>query len=98
VRWFGLGAALDRHSLTGVMWTAIGRDWKAPADAVARRLVGGAGPGAILCLHDGRVLAHRPDISATIGALERLLPTLAGMGYHFQSVTEISCPTNSRSA
>jgi peptidoglycan-N-acetylglucosamine deacetylase len=28
VRWFGMGRAQRRLSLTGVMWSAIGRDWK----------------------------------------------------------------------
>ena len=29
VRWFGMGRAQRRLSLTGVMWSAIGRDWSA---------------------------------------------------------------------
>ncbi len=98
VRWFGLRDAQRRHGLTGVMWSTIGLDWKASGEEVARRLSDGASPGAILCLHDGRALAARPDISSTIEALERILPTLSGIGYHFQSVSQIACLTNSRNA
>lgn len=76
VRWPGLGAAQLRHGLTGVMWTTIGRDWAADADTIAARLLRGAGPGAILCLHDGRELQARPDIRPTVDALRRLLPVL----------------------
>ena len=39
VRWFGLREAQRRHGLTGVMWSTIGCDWKAPGERVAARLV-----------------------------------------------------------
>ncbi len=94
VRWFGLRAAQHELRLLGVMWTAIGLDWKRPAEAVAARLRAAAANGAIFCLHDGRGLAARPDISATLGAVGRLLPELRDRGYHFESVSEILCPKN----
>ena len=37
-RWFGLGRAQRRLTLTGVMWTVIGYDWKLGADAVVERM------------------------------------------------------------
>ncbi len=62
VRWFGLRGAQERLRLTSVLWSTIGKDWKWPADAVARRVVAGATNGAIFCLHDGRALLERPDV------------------------------------
>ena len=94
VRWFGLRAAQKRLGLTGVMWTAIGRDWKLPAAGVAARLSAAATSGAIFCLHDGRDLKPEPDISATLEAVARLVPQLKDRGYHFETVSEILCPTN----
>jgi peptidoglycan/xylan/chitin deacetylase (PgdA/CDA1 family) len=76
VRWPGLGAVQRELGLTGVMWTAIGLDWKLPADAITRRLLSASGDGSILCLHDGRVLAERPDIRPTLNAVSELLPVL----------------------
>jgi peptidoglycan/xylan/chitin deacetylase (PgdA/CDA1 family) len=93
-RWPGLRAAQRRLGLLGVMWTAIGKDWKLPAAAVAKRLVGAARSGAIFCLHDGRAARLKPEISASIEAVRRLIPALREKGYHFETVSEILCPTN----
>ena len=93
VRWFGLRAALRRHGLLGVMWTAIGLDWKLDAAAIVRRLLNAAQPGAIFCLHDGRAGLARPDIRNTLDAVARLVPALADRGYRFETLSEILCPT-----
>lgn len=93
VRWPGLGAAQRRHRLTGVMWTTIGRDWIAAPQVVADRLVRGASPGAIFCLHDGRELQVRPDISATVQALEIALPLLRDRGFTFTPAGAFHPPT-----
>jgi peptidoglycan/xylan/chitin deacetylase (PgdA/CDA1 family) len=93
-RWFGLRAAQRRLGLMGVMWTAVARDWKLAAPAVAARLVQAARNGAILCLHDGRVAQTSPDIRVTIEAMRALLPALAEKGYHFETVSELLCPKN----
>jgi peptidoglycan/xylan/chitin deacetylase (PgdA/CDA1 family) len=93
VRWFGVRAAQRRHNLLGVMWTAIGLDWKRPAGAIAQRLLAAAAPGAILCLHDGRGTAIRPDISNTLEAVSALMPALADRGYRFETLTKILWPT-----
>jgi peptidoglycan/xylan/chitin deacetylase (PgdA/CDA1 family) len=93
-RWFGLRAAQRSLGLLGVMWTAIGRDWKLPAPAVASRLGAAARNGAIFCLHDGRGAGPRPDIGATVEAVRRLVPALQDKGYHFETVSEILCPKN----
>lgn len=76
VRWFGLGRVQREFALQGVMWTAIGLDWKLPGPAIARRLLNAASDGAILCLHDGRGLAEQPDISPTLDAVREILPRL----------------------
>ncbi len=93
VRWPGLAAAQSEASLMGVMWTAIGGDWKLPANAIARRLLRAARPGAILCLHDGRRVAPDPDISETLAAVNQLIPALLERGFHFETVGQILCPT-----
>jgi peptidoglycan-N-acetylglucosamine deacetylase len=92
IRWFGLREAQARLRLLGVMWTALGVDWKWPGERVAFRLLRRTANGAIFCLHDGRELAHRPDISSTLGAVRRLLPVLLDRGFHFEKVTDILCP------
>jgi len=72
----------------GVMWTVIGNDWSLPAGAVATRVGNGARPGAIVCLHDGRERATRPDITATIAAVAEFLPRLLDQGYTFRTAGE----------
>jgi peptidoglycan/xylan/chitin deacetylase (PgdA/CDA1 family) len=91
-RWFGLRQAQRRLGLLGVMWTAIGRDWKLKAEAIAVRLLTAARNGAIFCLHDGRELQPRPEISETLEAVRRLIPELRARGFHFETVSQILCP------
>ena len=93
VRWFGLRQSQQRHSLSGVMWSTIALDWKRQTPAVVSRLMNGAVPGAILCLHDGRVLERRPDIGVMLQAVRELLPKLMEQGFRFEKVTDILCPT-----
>jgi peptidoglycan/xylan/chitin deacetylase (PgdA/CDA1 family) len=94
VRWFGLRAAQSRLGLLGVMWTAIGSDWRLPGASVAAKLVSAARNGAIFSLHDGRGRQTNPDIRATLEAVGRLVPELVDKGYHFETVSEILCPKN----
>jgi peptidoglycan/xylan/chitin deacetylase (PgdA/CDA1 family) len=93
VRWFGLARAQRRFNLLGVMWTAMASDWRLSAPAIARKLLRAACAGAILCLHDGRERAIKPDIRPTLEALRRLLPELRAGGYEFTTVSELICPT-----
>jgi len=92
VRWFGLGGALKRLELVGVMWTAIGYDWNLKVDGVVERLAARAANGAILCLHDGRELRVRPDIGVTVEAVQRLVPMLLDRGYRLETVNRLLCP------
>jgi peptidoglycan/xylan/chitin deacetylase (PgdA/CDA1 family) len=98
VRWFGLRRAQAELGLTGVMWSAIGYDWKLRADQVASRLAARCAGGAILCLHDGRELRMNPDTGNTVEAVRRLVPQLLDQGYTFETVTRLICPKNSSSA
>ena len=95
VRWFGLREAQRRLGLMGVMWSTLALDWKWPEQRVLRRLLGGARNGAIFCLHDGRTIQSRPDISVTLRTVRELLPQLIERGFHFEKVTDILCPTKS---
>ena len=98
VRWFGLRRAQAELGLTGLMWTAIGYDWKLSADEVVTRMAARAANGAILCLHDGRELRVKPDAGPTVEAVRRLVPLLLDQGYRFETVTRLLCPKNSPSA
>jgi len=90
VRWPGLRRVQNRLHLTGVMWTAIGRDWKWPSRRISRLVLSRAANGAILCLHDGRELQRSPDIRATLDALEFALPILKRRGFSFETVSQIT--------
>jgi peptidoglycan-N-acetylglucosamine deacetylase len=93
VRWFGLRQAQQRLGLAGVMWSTIALDWKRRTPRVVSQLIDGATPGAILCLHDGRVLEHHPDMGVTLQAVREFLPKLMEQGFRFEKVTDILCPT-----
>lgn len=93
-RWFGFRQAQRRLGLQGVMWTAIGYDWKLKADTIVNRMLPRVTNGAILCLHDGREVQARPDIRETVAAVGRLIPLLRDQGYKFDTVSRLLCPTN----
>jgi peptidoglycan-N-acetylglucosamine deacetylase len=94
VRWFGLGAAQERLDLLGVMWTLLGRDWRWPAPRISAFLTGQAREGDIICLHDGRGVQRTPNVDATLRAVAEAVPRLQQMGFHFETVSQILCPTN----
>jgi peptidoglycan/xylan/chitin deacetylase (PgdA/CDA1 family) len=91
-RWFGLGRAQRKMQLTGVMWSAIGYDWKRRADEVVARMAASASNGAILCLHDGRELREKPDVRNTVEAVRLLVPRLLDRGYKFETIGRLLCP------
>jgi peptidoglycan-N-acetylglucosamine deacetylase len=94
VRWFGFREMQRELNLTAVMWTVIGLDWKLSSRAISKRLQQGACDGAILCLHDGRGLNAKPDITQTLKALDESLPVLLDRGYRFETVGQLICPKN----
>ena len=94
IRWPGFRSMQRELRLTGAMWSVLGRDWKLAADQIAQRVLAHAENGAIVCLHDGRALQAKPDISATIEAVETLVPALLDRGFRLETLTEMICPTN----
>jgi peptidoglycan/xylan/chitin deacetylase (PgdA/CDA1 family) len=78
----------------GIMWTVIALDWKLKSSAIAGRLLRGASNGGIFCLHDGRELQSKPDLSEMLRALREIIPALQDRGYRFETVSRILCPTN----
>ncbi len=93
VRWFGFRGTQQRLGLTGAMWSIIGRDWKLPAEAISRRVLSRVTDGDIICLHDGRGTLKDSDIGATIEAVRRIVPNLLDRGYHFETISQLLCPT-----
>jgi peptidoglycan-N-acetylglucosamine deacetylase len=69
----------DRRTL---LWSNWGRDWEARAtpESVAARVTAGAGEGSVLLLHDADDYGAPGCWRATVGALPRVLDTLAGRG------------------
>lgn len=94
VRWFGLREAQQSLHLLGVMWTVIGLDWKLNAGCIVDRVLHGARNGAIICLHDGRGIAPRPDIRETVAATRQIVPALRSRGFQLETVSRLLCPTN----
>lgn len=94
VRWYGVDAAQKRLGLTGVMWTAIGRDWRWPGERVAARLLAASSNGAIFCLHDGRAMQTKPDIHATLDAVDRVIPQLRDRGFQLATVGQLLRPAS----
>jgi peptidoglycan-N-acetylglucosamine deacetylase len=94
IRWFGFRQVQRKLRLMGIMWTVIALDWKLKGSSVADRLLKRASNGGIFCLHDGRELQVKPDISETLRALREILPALQDRGYKFETVSQLLCLTN----
>ena len=81
---------LEEDSLVTVTWDDAPRDWEPhSARQLAAATVARAHPGAIILLHDGLNLAHRPDRSATVAALPTIIHRLRDKGYQFVTVPEL---------
>ena len=93
VRWFGFREMQAQLGLTGVMWTVIGLDWKLPAAAITDRVLSRVRAGGIICLHDGRDTQENPDVTPALEAVRRIVPALIAAGYHFETVSQLLCPT-----
>ncbi|TAN30912.1 MAG: polysaccharide deacetylase family protein [Actinomycetota bacterium] len=70
-----------RMSLTPVLWTAWGRDWRAKAtpDSVIRDLSQGLHPGGTLLLHDSDCTSASGAYVSALGALDLLSDKLKGL-------------------
>ena len=88
-RWMGLREVQKKLSLLGVMWTVIGNDWRWPATRIAQHVLSRVQPGGIVCLHDGRCVQAKPDISNTLAALRKIVPVLKDNGYRFEIVSDL---------
>jgi peptidoglycan/xylan/chitin deacetylase (PgdA/CDA1 family) len=89
LRWAGMLAVQQKLSLLDVLWTVIGNDWKWPASRIAARVLRDSSPGGIVCLHDGRTVEAKPDISQTVAAVRKIVPMLRDQGYNFETVSGI---------
>ncbi len=68
-----------------ILWDVDPTDWATPgAAAVYSRVVGAAQPGSIVLMHDGG-----GDRSGTLAALPRIIDTLRGRGYRFDTVSRL---------
>lgn len=74
---------LPEFGLTAVHWTVIGNDWKRDASAIASRVLGKAGDGAIVCLHDAHPSDPAADRSETLKAVRQIVPRIRDRGYRF---------------
>jgi peptidoglycan-N-acetylglucosamine deacetylase len=65
-----------------LLWSHWGRDWEARAtpESIAALLTGGAGPGAVLLLHDADDYSASGSWRRTVAALPRVIETLAARG------------------
>jgi peptidoglycan-N-acetylglucosamine deacetylase len=95
LRGYGIGAAQKKLGLLGVMWTVIGHDWEWPAGRVADLVLRKASTGGIICLHDGRDVQVKPDISEMLAAVKQIVPVLKDQGYSFETVTQLLQPDRS---
>lgn len=89
LRWVGMRDVQRKLSLLDVMWTVIGYDWRWDADRIAQHVLAHASRGGIICLHDGRGVERNPDISETIRAVRKIVPTLRDRGYSFEVVSDL---------
>lgn len=89
VRWLGMRPVQKRLGLLGIGWTVIGYDWAWPADRIASHVLGGASAGGVIVLHDGRETRSRPDISATLAAVQAIVPVLKDRGYQFGTIQRV---------
>jgi peptidoglycan-N-acetylglucosamine deacetylase len=89
LKWAGMRAVQHRLALLGVMWTVMGFDWKWPAHRIAKHVLRWASPGGIICLHDGREVQHKPDVTPMLEAMKRIVPVLKDRGYSFEVISDL---------
>ena len=88
-RWAGMRAVQQKLSLLNVLWTVIANDWRWPAEKIMRHVLKAASPGGIVCLHDGRTVEPKPDISETLAAVRKIVPVLKDQGYTFLTISDL---------
>ncbi len=88
-RWTGMRVVQEKLALLNVLWTVIGNDWRWPAERIMRHVIQHCSPGGIVCLHDGRAVQPKPDISQTLKAVRTIVPFLKDQGYNFLVVSDL---------
>ena len=78
------------YKLVGCGWMLWDVDWFRPrtADRIVARIVGHAGAGDIIVMHDGDESAPRKDQRQTVDATARLIPALRARGLDFGTVCQ----------
>jgi peptidoglycan/xylan/chitin deacetylase (PgdA/CDA1 family) len=94
-------AQVHRDGYIPVMWSVpLPKDWEQPGDAtIARRVVDGVTPGAIIVLHDGnrgilcdrehRMPARICDRAQDVAATREIIEALRARGYRFVTIPEL---------
>lgn len=76
---------VNQLGLTTIIWNDEARDWTTPGiDVITNRILGLAGDGAIILLHDGG-----GDRSQTIAALPTIITTLQARGFKFVTLSQL---------
>jgi peptidoglycan-N-acetylglucosamine deacetylase len=88
-------AIVSELGLEAVFADVDPEDWRSEVDShtIFRRVLGGVRDGAIVDLHDGYPpppTSARDDCTATVEALEHLLPCLRAQGYELVTLAELS--------
>jgi peptidoglycan/xylan/chitin deacetylase (PgdA/CDA1 family) len=91
-RWLGLQSVQNKLAVRGVLWTVIGNDWKWGSERIADHTLRNASAGGIICLHDGRDIQVKPNVSQMLSALRQLVPELQNKGYRFETVSQLLQP------
>lgn len=76
---------VNQLGLTAVIWNDEARDWTTPGiDVITSRILGLAGNGAIVLLHDGG-----GNRSQTVAALPTIITTLQAHGFKFVTMPQL---------
>jgi peptidoglycan/xylan/chitin deacetylase (PgdA/CDA1 family) len=76
-----VAAEVRREGLTSLTWDLMAMDWTRPgASTIARRIIQGLHPGAIILLHDGAPDTENQDRSQTVAALPAILAAIQARG------------------
>ena len=76
-----VAAEMRREGLTSLTWDLMAMDWTRPGvNTIARRIIQGLHPGAIILLHDGAPDSENQDRSQTVAALPAILAAIQARG------------------
>ena len=79
-----------KRGLVLVNWDVSPGDWRRDdPDAISSRVLDRVSPGSIVLLHDGLDTSARPDHTATVDALGKIIIGLQSRGYRFVTLAEL---------